>query len=200
MKGMQGRLLKQKNGYYHLKIGYADRRFLFLTIPVLLLIIGFLAVCVYREIPATKWRLVHFLAIYAVAALLYLNIGVWLHEQLHCLAFRNSKYVNRVQFIYERKCTLILRGHYRVSGAIDYHTMQRALLGPALLVVGLLVIGWVGSLVMPGWWFATMASLAVVAVMDMIHDIYMYLQIRLIGAKGIYWDKGHHLKVTWKKE
>jgi hypothetical protein len=45
-----------------------------------------------------------------------------------------------------------------------------------------------------------MASLAVVAVMDMIHDIYMYLQIRLIGAKGIYWDKGHHLKVTWKKE
>lgn len=197
---MQGILLKQKNGYNHLQVGYADKRFLVVMIPLPLSVLLFLAVRIYREIPATEWRLLHFLTLYTVASLLYLNAGVWLHEQLHCLAFRNSQYAKRIQIVYERKCLLVLRGYYRVGGVMDYRIMRRALLGPALLVIGLLAIGWLGSWMLPGWWFAIMASMAMAAVLDMSHDIYMLLQIWPVGDKGKYWDRGHHMEVVWKQE
>lgn len=198
MVSMQGTQSKQVNGNNYLRVGYADKRFLAAISSTPLLVIIFLAIWVYREIPVTEWRLVQFLTIYVVAAFLYLNLGVWLHEQLHCLAFKNSQYTNRVQIVYERKYTLILHGYYRVSGAIDYRTMRRALLGPLLLVFSLLAIGWLGILVLPSWWFAIMTSLAMVAVLDMTHDIYMLFQIRSIGIKGKYWDKGQYLEVVWK--
>ena len=45
-----------------------------------------------------------------------------------------------------------------------------------------------------------MLTMAVAGVMDMTHDFYMYSQIRLIGEKGKYWDKGHEIEVVWKDQ
>lgn len=198
MNSMQGTVFKQKKGYKYLRVGRADNKFLAAMIPIPIIVILYLAILIYREIPASNWRLAYFLIIYTVAALLYLNLGVWLHEQLHCLPFRNSLYAERMHIVYERKNLLVLSGYYRVSGAIDYRTMRRALSSPILLPVGLLVIAWLGSLVLTRWWFAIMASLAMAAVLDMTHDIFMLMQIRSIGNKGKYWDKGHYLEVVWK--
>lgn len=197
---MQGIQIEQKNRYNYMRVGYADKWFMIGFTPLPLLIIIILAIEVYNRIPATHWRLVQFLSIYNLVVLTYLNVGVWLHEQLHCLAFRNNQYSGRVQIFFERKCILFLNGYYRVSGVIDYRTMRRALLGPVLLVIGLLVIGGLGSLVLTGWWFAIMASLAMAALLDMTHDIYMLNKISFIGDRGKYWDKGHYLEVVWKQK
>jgi len=181
-----------------MRIGYADARFSTVIILVSLSIMIYLAVWVYREIPKTEWRLIHFLVLYAVAALLYANLGVWIHEQLHCLAFRGTKDKNRAYIVYKRKYILTLSGYYRVIGAIDYQIMRRALLGPVILVVSLMAIGWLGTYLLPGWWLPILATFAVAGVLDMTHDLYMYSQIRWIGGKGRYWDRGRELEVVWK--
>jgi hypothetical protein len=69
---------------------------------------------------------------------------------------------------------------------------------PLALAAGFVMVGLVGSLILPGWWLPISLSLAVLSVFDMIHDIYMVSQIRRIGDKGIYQDKGHYLEVTIK--
>jgi hypothetical protein len=115
------------------------------------------------------------------------------------LAFRGTRPERRAHIVYERKYILTLSGHYRVSGAIDYRTMSRALLGPLILVAGLLAIGWLGSFRLPGWWFPLLATLAVAGVLDMTHDLYMYWQIRPIGERGRYWDRGRVLEVVSKE-
>ena len=157
-----------------------------------------LAFRVYNQLPKTELRLVYFFALYLVAAALYINIGVWIHEQLHCLAFQGPNYEKRVQIVYKRKYILILNGHYRVIGAIDYQVMRRALLGPLILVAGFLVVGWLGSFILPGWWFPILGTLAVASALDMTHDFYWLSQIRRIGRKGKYWDNGHEMEVVWK--
>ena len=98
-----------------------------------------------------------------------------------------------------RKYILMLSGYYRVIGAINYRVMRRALLAPLILSVSLLVIGYLGSYVLPGWWLPLLITLAVVGLIDMTHDFYMYLQIRFIGEKGKYWDTGKELEVAWKE-
>ena len=51
---------------------------------------------------------------------------------------------------------------------------------------------------LPGWWFPIMATMAVVVVLDMVHDFYWLSQIRSIGEKGKYRDNGLELEVVWK--
>jgi hypothetical protein len=157
-----------------------------------------LALWVYREIPNTPWRLLYFLGVYFAAALVYANLGVWLHEQLHCLAFRGTLHEKRARITYTRKYPLALSGHYRLSGALDYRLMRRALSGPLILVLSLVVLGWLGSFILPAWWLPILLTLAVAAVLDMTHDLYWLAHIRLIGESGKYWDRGSQLDVVWK--
>jgi len=196
---VQGTLRKQKCGYQWMRVGHAAARFTIVIMLVSLAAMIVLALWVYREIPETEWHLIYFLAVYFVAALVYANLGVWLHEQLHCLAFRGTVHEKRTHIVYERKYLLALSGHYRVTGAIDYRILVRALLDPLILVVSLLVVGWLGSFMLPGWWLPLLVTMAVAGVLDMTHDFYWVSQIRLIGEKGKYWDTGRELEVVWKE-
>ena len=196
---MQGTLQKRKCGYNWKRIGYADARFSTVIILVSLSVIIYLASWAYREIPDTEWRWANFVGIYVVAAILYMNVGVWFHEQLHCLAFRGTTYEKRTHITYHRKYLLMLSGYYRVDGAVSYWIMRRALLGPLILSIGLLIMGWLGNYILPGWWLPVSMTIAVAGLVDMTHDFYMYLQIRLIGEKGKYWDTGKELEVVWKE-
>jgi len=195
---MQGTLQKQKCGYKWMRIGYADAGFSNVIKFVSLSALIILAIWVYMEMPDTEWHFVNFLGIYLVAAILYINVGVWLHEQLHCLAFLGTVHEKQTHITYERKYMLALSGHYRVKGAISYRILSRALLAPLLLSVSLLVIGWLGSLILPGWWLPLLLSIVVASLLDMVHDFYMYSQIRFIGKEGKYWDTGRELEVVWK--
>jgi hypothetical protein len=195
---MQGAVRKQKSGYEWMRVGSADARFTTAVAIVSGSATIYLAFRVYREIPDTAWHAADFLALYFVAAVLYFNLGVWAHEQLHCLAFRGGIHEERAHIFFVRKYFLFLHGYYRVIGAIGYRIMRRALLGPLILVLGLLVVGWLGSLVLPGWWLPIMVTLAVVSLTDMVHDLYWLLQIRSIGERGRYWDRGSELEVVWK--
>lgn len=193
---MQGTIQKQKFGYKWMRIGYAETRFSNIVIFVSLATMFFLATWVYNEIPKTNWRLINFLAIYLIAALLYTNLGVWLHEKLHCLAYQGTAHETHI--VFQRKYFLFLNGHYRVRGAINYRNMRRALLAPFFLSIGLMVVGLIGNLALPGWWLPILLSLAVAGIIDMTHDLYMYMKIRSIGNKGKYWDTGKELEVVWK--
>lgn len=195
---MQGTLQRQKGGYKWMRIGYADTRFSFAILTGSLTIIILLAFWAFREMPDTEWRLVNFLSIYFVAAITYMNIGVWLHEQLHCLAFRGTMPENRTHISYIRKYILFLSGHYRVRGAIDYQTNRNALLAPFVLSVVLSALGFLGNLVLPGWWLPILLTMAVAGIIDMTHDFYMFSQIRVVGEKGKYWDIGKYMEVVWK--
>jgi hypothetical protein len=195
---MQGTLQKERSGYRWMRIGFASDRFSILVKLGSTFTLIILAIWAYLEIPATEWRWAIFLVIYLVSAILYLNFGVWLHEQLHCLGFSGSIHAKKAHITYERKHLLVLSGHYRVEGGISYQIASRALLGPLLLSIGLLVVGCLGSLVLPGWWMPLMLSMVIASLMDMIHDFYMYSQIRLIGDKGKYWDRGKVLEVVWR--
>jgi hypothetical protein len=183
-----------------MRIGYADRRFSSVFLLVTLSIVFLLAIGVYRELPATGWRLGYFLAVYLVAGLLYANLGVWFHEQLHCLAFRGTTHQSQTRITFQRKYILGLSGYYQVRGGISYRIMKRVLLAPILLSLSLAIIGWAGSLILPGWWFPLLLSIAVLGILDMIHDFYMVSRIRSIGEKGKYWDRGPVIEVVWKEQ
>jgi hypothetical protein len=195
---MQGNQEDRQPGCKHIRIGFADRRFtrIFILAAVTLLLL--LAVWTYRAIPPSAWRPAVFVAMYAVALLFYANVGVWLHEQLHVLGFRGTVNEKNTQIFYSRKFLLVLKGHYSVTGEIEYHVIRRALLMPLVLAGDFVLTGLLGALFLPGWWLPVCLSLAVVAVFDMIHDLYMVSQIRKIGDRGIYQDRGHHLEVIVK--
>ena len=196
---MQGILQRQRCGYTWMRIGYADTKFSSAILICSLSIIILLAIWAFREIPNTEWRLVNFLSIYFVGAIIYMNIGVWLHEQLHCLAFRGTTPENRTHINFSRKYILFLNGHYRVNGAIDYQTNRNALLAPFLFSVVLTAVGFLGNLILPGWWLPILLSMAIAGMIDMTHDFYMYSQIRVIGKKGKYWDTGKYMEAVWKE-
>ena len=197
---MHGTIQKGKCGYQWMRIGHADAVFSTAILTVSLSIVIFLAIGVYRELPNTEWRLVNFLAVYLLAGLLYANLGVWFHEQLHCLAFWGTTHQSQTRIIFKRKYILALSGYYQVRGGISYQIMKRVLLAPILLSMSLVILGWVGSLILPGWWFPLLLSIAVLGILDMIHDFYMVSQIRSIGDKGKYWDKGHVIEAVWKEQ
>jgi hypothetical protein len=194
---MRGTLHKQKCGHHWMRIGYADSRFS----TVFILLSSSLIVCftywVFRAIPKTEWLSVHFLAIYFIATILYMNFGVWLHEQLHCLAYRSDSRRTRTQIIYKRKFIMFLSGHYQVTGATSYRIQRLALLAPLIMSISLVIVGWLGSFFLPGWWLPISLTMAIVSLMDMIHDLYMFSKIRAIGEKGKYWDRGRVLEVVW---
>jgi hypothetical protein len=183
-----------------MRVGYADTKFALMILIGSSFIMVLLAVWAFQEMPNTEGRLVNFLAICLLAALIYANVGVWLHEQLHCLAFRGAIPKRRTQTSFSRKYILFLDGHYRVVGAIDYRTHVRALLAPFSLSVGLAAVGILGSVILPGWWLPVLLAMAVAAMMDMTHDFHMCLQIRAIGTRGRYWDSGRHMDVVWKEQ
>ena len=197
---MQGTIEKRKCGYKWMRIGRADVKFsktiLAIALPAMIL----LAIWAYREIPDSKWRLGNFTAIYMITAFLYTNIGVWLHEQLHCLAFRGAIDTDRIQISFNRKHILFLNGHYTVRGSITYGTNRRALLAPIGLPIGLSAVGLLGYLFLPGWWLPVSLTMAVAGLIDMTHDFYMLSKIRSIGEKGKYWDRGHYLEAVWKEQ
>jgi len=195
---MRGTLKKKKCGYTWMRIGYADARFSATLLTVAGCVIILLAVWAFGEMADTRWRWANLLAIYILAGMLYANLGVWLHEQLHCLGFRGSSSEKRTQIFYRRKYMLFLSGYYRVRGSSDYRTMRRALLAPILLSVFLAAVGLIGNLFLPGWWLPVLLSMAVAGVVDMTHDLYMVVQMRGIGNKGKYWDTGRFLEVVWK--
>jgi hypothetical protein len=197
---MQGTLQQQKCGYKWMRIGYADTKFSSAILIGSLSIFILLAIWAFKEMPDTEWRLVNFLIIYFVAAIIYMNIGVWLHEQLHCLAFRGTTPENRTRIYFGRKYILFLNGHYRIKGAIDYRTNRNALLAPFILSVVLTALGFLGNLILPGWWLPMLLTMAVAGMIDMTHDFYMYWKIRVIGEQGRYWDTGKCMEVVWKEQ
>lgn len=193
---MQGVLLKQKCGYKWMRIGYADSRFSTTLLTLALSLFILLAIWTFKEIPKTEWRWLHFLTINVIGLLVYTNLCVWLHEQFHCLAYKSTPHA--VLIFYERKYLLFLRGHYRVKGGINYTIMTRALLGPLLLSVSLIGFGLLGHLFLPSWWLPYLMIMALFSLIDMMHDFYMYSQIRAIGNQGKYWDRGKYLELVWK--
>lgn len=195
---MQGTLRKQRHGCQWMRVGSAEPKFSRVFVLASLFVVICLAFRTYTQLPATGLRPVYFIAIYLIAAVLYLNLGVWIHEQLHCLPFRGTVYEKHLQIFYQRKYLVALHGYYRVTGAIDYQILRRALLGPLGLVTGWLVIGWLGSLILPGWWFPTFGTLAAVSALDMVHDFYWLSRTQQVGEKGKYWDNGHELEVVWR--
>ena len=191
----KGIVEKSHEGQKLIRIGGADQKVtrIFLAVAVPLLLV--LAVLIYRKISPSPWRVGIFIAIYVSALLFYGNAGVWLHEQLHVLGFRDTVNEKNAQIFYSRIFLLGLKGHYSVTGIIAFHIIQRALLMPLVLAASFIVIGFLGSIFLPGWWLPICLSLAVVSVLDMIHDIYMVTQIRRIGDKGIYQDTGNYIEV-----
>ena len=195
---MQGTTQRARSGYRWMRIGFAPDKPALLMKSASLLALTLLAIWVYLEIPAGTGRWAIFLLIYLASAGLYLNLGVWLHEQLHCLAVRGTIHARQAHITYERKHFLVLSGYYRVMGGLSYALASRGLLGPLWLTLGLLLAGCIGSLVLPGWWLPLALSLVVVSLLDMLHDFYMYLKIRSIGKKGKFWDRGKVLEAVWK--
>lgn len=182
-----------------MRIGYADTKFSTAILIVSLSAIIFLAIWAFGELPNTKWRWGNFLVIYFIAAIMYTNFGVWFHEQLHCLAHRDTKPENRTLIKFNRKNILFLNGYYKVKGSINYRINRRALLAPFVLSIGLAVVGLIGNLILPDWWLPVLLSMAVAGMIDMTHDFYMYSIIRAIGEKGKYWDTGKYMEVVWKE-
>ncbi len=195
---MQGTLQRQRGGYVWMRVGFATARAAGVMKGLCILAIIALAMWFYLELPATAWRWVVFGAIYGAAGLIYLNLGVWLHEQLHCLGFKGTRHARNVQIVYERRNLLVLGGYYSLRGGMNYQAASRALLGPLVMSVSLLLLGCLGSLVLPGWWMPLMLSLVTVSLLDMLHDLYMYWHIRRIGGNGKFWDRGHFMETVWK--
>lgn len=196
---MQGVVHKRKCGYEWMRVGQADAWFKLEATLVLLAMLIYLALWVYRELPDTRWQLPYFVGLYLGGALVYINLGVWVHEQLHCLPFRGTIHEGRKRIFYIRKYWLVLSGYYRVTGPLSYRILRRALLGPLWLTACLLALGLVGSLVLAGWWLPLMLTFAVVSVADMLHDVYWVVQTGRIGEHGKYWDNGRELEVVWKE-
>jgi hypothetical protein len=196
---MQGTIQEKHGSFTLTRIGFADSRFaLAFMIPCAVLLL-YLAFRVGVGISASPARPLVFISLYLAAFLVYYNLGVWIHEKLHCLAFRGTVQEDQAKITYVRKFGVILTGYYRVTGAMTYPIMRKALLGPSVLVPGMLAIGLLGSIFLPAWWLPLLTSMAVLALMDMLHDLYMLKQIRLIGERGKYWDTGKYLEVLWKE-
>ena len=194
---MEGTLQNQRGEYQWMRIGFAPARWAGVVKLAAAFSLILLGIWLYLEIPATRWRWPTLLGVYLVAAIVYLNLGVWLHEQLHGLGF-SGRPARRAHITYERKHLLILGGYFRVEGSLSYKAAGSTLLGPLWLSIGLLVVGCLGSFVLPGWWLPLVLSLVAASLLDMIHDLYMYSHIRAIGEKGKYWDRGHVMEAVWK--
>jgi hypothetical protein len=181
-----------------MRIGYAAPRFSLAIRIGSLSIIAILAIWAYAAMPDTRWRLANFVSVCCLVVIAYANIGVWLHEHLHCLAYRGTGPKERTHIEFRRRYVLFLNGHYRVSGPIDYRTKRRALLAPSLFAVAAIAVGFAGAPFLPAWWLPILLAVAVAGMLDMTHDLYMYSQIRAIGGRGRYWDMGKYIEAVWR--
>ncbi len=197
---MQGTKQQHRLGYDWMRVGFATSRFKAAALAVFVAIVLALAFWMYITLPEGdwRWRVAHFAGLYLAAALVYVNFGVWVHEQLHCLPYRGRAYRGRTQIHYVRKYLVTLHGWYRVTGPIGYRMLRRALLGPMILVVGWVALAWLANLLLPAWSVPLLLTLAAMSLMDMVHDLYWLAQVRSIGELGKYWDNGHELEVVWK--
>ncbi|MBI9051370.1 MAG: hypothetical protein JEZ00_18240 [Anaerolineaceae bacterium] len=195
---MQGIFEEQVAGNKRIQIGTADQKTVYIFYAVAIPILLALAVWIYQSLTQTNWQVPQLVIIYLLATLFYLNVGVWLHEQLHCLGFRGTVNEANTTITYERKFGLILTGFYRVKGDIECAVIQRALLMPLWLSAGFILLGILGMFFLPDWWLPVMLTLALGSMFDMIHDVYMVSQIRKIGKQGVYQDHGHYLEVIIK--
>ena len=196
---MQGTIRKQRCGFHWMRIGFAERSFSVPYLGALISIIVLLSIWIVGELPKNGLRWALFAAVYLTSGLIYSNLGVWLHEHLHCLAYRGGE-KNRTTIHFSRRFFLFLDGHYQVQGPIDYRTNKRALFAPAFLAAAWVLLGIAGNLFLPGWWLPVMLTLAALSLMDMIHDFYMLLKMKPVGDKGKYWDTGKYMEVVWKEE
>ncbi len=197
---MQGTKQQHRLGYDWMRVGFATPRFKAAVLVPFVCTVLLLAFWTYLALPAGdwRWRVLRFAGLYCAAALLYVNAGVWVHEQLHCLPYRGPAYRERTHIYYARKYLVALTGWYRVTGPLGYRILRRALLGPMLLVIGWVALAWISSLFLPGWVVPVLLTLAAMSLMDMVHDLYWLVQVRSIGELGKYWDNGHELEVVWK--
>jgi hypothetical protein len=196
---MQGTKIKRRSGYCQMQIGSADRVFIFTVSLIALMFLIYFAYRFYQAIPDNPWRIGIFMASCLVVALVYMNLGVWLHEQLHFWGLRGIDKKHDAKIVYIRKHILLLSGYYRVTGSLKYHTMVQALLGPILISLFSIIIGLIGSWSLPNWWLPLMMTISVMGIVDMTTDLYWYTKIRTIGTKGKYWDRGKELHLVWKE-
>jgi hypothetical protein len=196
MKGIE---IRNKNEYQWARIGSADGQFIFIILSFSIFSVIVLTYFLFQSLPDSEWRIITLLLIYGVIGIVYINLGVWLHEQLHYLGFWGLYKKHHVTITYFRKYIFILGGHYSVLGPLPYKIMKRALLGPIVFIISCLILGYIGSLFLPVWWLLIFLTLAIIGLADMTTDIYWFTIIMNIGEKAKYWDKGRELHVVWKK-
>ena len=197
---MQGIEIKKRNGYYWMRIGSAEKRFRNTVIIISIIFIIYITYWLYQTIPNNPWRLSTLLFIYGLTGIIYMNLGVWIHEQLHYIGLSRLNRRNRTKIVYIRKNILMLSGYYSVIGQLNYQMMKQALLGPIYISLISTTIGVIGYFFLPRWWLPLMLSIAIYGIIDMTTDLYWYKSIRIIGEKGKYWDKGRELHVVWKQD
>lgn len=196
---MQGTQIRKRNGYCRMQIGLADRIFTFRISLMAIILLIYFAYWFYQTIPDNRWRIGILLTSYLTIVLVYMNLGVWLHEQLHYLGLKGIAKKHNAKIVYIRKHILLLSGYYTVIGSLKYRTMAQALLGPILFVLFSIIMGIVGSWFLPNWWLPLMMTMSVIGIMDMTTDLYWSTKIRKIGTKGKYWDRGRELHIVWKE-
>ncbi len=199
-KMMKGIEIKKRNGYYWMRIGSADKIFINTIMIIATILIIYLTYWAFQEIPNNSRRLSTMLFIYGVTGILYMNLGVWIHEQLHYLGLSGLEKRNHVKIVYIRKCILLLSGYYRVIGQLNYQMIKKALLSPLYTSLASITIGVIGYFFFPRWWLPLMLTIAIYGIIDMTTDIYWYKSIRNIGEKGKYWDRGRELHVVWRQD
>lgn len=197
---MQGIEIKARNGYCWMRIGAAEKRFRNSVMIISVIFIILLAFWLYQVTPDNSWRLSTLLFIYGVSGLSYINLGVWIHEQLHFIGLSRLEKRNQAKIVYIRKNILMLSGYYSVIGHINYQMMKQALLGPIYITLVSTMIGLIGNIFLPRWWLPLMLTIAIYGIIDMTTDLYWYKSIRIVGEKGKYWDMGRELHVVWKQQ
>jgi len=196
MKGME---IRNRGVYRWARIGSADGQFTFIILSFSIILIIGLTYIMFQSLPENEWRIITLFIIYGLIGVIYMNLGVWLHEQLHYFSFWGLHKKHQVKITYFRKYILVLGGHYSVLGPMTNKVMKRVLLCPLVLVIFCILIGYIGSFFLPIWWLPLLLTLAVIGLVDMTTDIYWYMKIQNISDKAKYWDKGRELHIVWKE-
>jgi hypothetical protein len=197
---MQGVERKMRNGYCWMRIGLAEKKFRNSVMTIAIIAIIYFAYWLFQTMPNNSWRLSTVLFLYAVTGITYMNLGVWIHEQLHYRGLLQLEKRNQAKIVYIRKYILMLSGYYSVIGHLNYPMMKEALLGPIYISLFSTAAGVLGNFFLPRWWLPLLLTIAIYGIVDMTTDLYWYERIRRIGEKGKYWDKGRELHVVWKQE
>ena len=190
----------RRNDYCRTIIRNANNGFNLLLLTFLILCLIIFIIMLYHSISESNWRIGIIIILFIAITLTYLNVGVWLHEQLHYWGLRNLDKNHKAKIVYCRRNILILSGYYRVIGCLDYNRIVQSLLGPIYIPLATIIIGVIGNILLPAWWLPVMMIISIFGLYDMKTDLFWYFQIRNINTKGKYWDKGKELHVVWKEK